>query len=57
MADIKPIKLTTAGKLARAESGDVIPEEHGGTGESSYAQGDLLVGNGSGGRLFKRTIT
>lgn len=36
---------------------NVLPEENGGTGESLYDDGEILIGNGSTGGLDKTTLT
>jgi hypothetical protein len=55
-----PVVLTSdvSGVLpvANGGTGGLLPEANGGTGESTYTNGQLLIGNASGG-LTKATIT
>ena len=49
MADFKPLKITTAGQLARFQTGDTLGLEHGGTGATtdSAARANLGLAIGS----------
>lgn len=46
MVDIKPIKYV-GGEHKRADPGDVLPPEFGGTGLESYVIGDLITASGA----------
>ena len=48
--------VTTAGTLAISYSGTALPAANGGTGQTLYTDGQLLIGNTAGG-LTKATIT
>lgn len=48
--------VTTTGTLALAYSGTALPAANGGTGNTSYTDGQLLIGNTAGG-LSKSTLT
>lgn len=48
--------VTSTGTLALAYSGTALPAANGGTGNTSYTDGQLLIGNTAGG-LSKSTLT
>ena len=48
--------VTSTGTLALAYSGTALPAANGGTGQTSYTDGQLLIGNTAGG-LSKSTLT
>lgn len=49
--------VTTSGTLAVSLSGTALPVANGGTGQTSYTDGQLLIGNSSGNTLTKSTLT
>jgi hypothetical protein len=49
--------VTTTGTLALSYSGTALPVANGGTGQTTYTDGQLLIGNSSGNTLSKATIT
>ena len=49
--------ITTSGTLAMTYSGTALPVANGGTGETSYTDGQLLIGNTTGNTLTKATLT
>ena len=49
--------ITTSGTLAISLSGTALPVANGGTGQTSYTDGQLLIGNSTGNTLTKATIT
>jgi len=49
--------ITTSGTLAITYSGTALPVANGGTGETSYTNGQLLIGNTTGNTLTKATLT
>lgn len=49
--------ITTSGTFAVSLSGTALPVANGGTGQTTYTDGQLLIGNTSGGTLAKGTIT
>ena len=49
--------ITTSGTLAMTYSGTALPVVNGGTGETSYTNGQLLIGNTTGNTLTKTTLT
>ena len=49
--------ITTSGTLAMTYSGTALPVVNGGTGETSYTNGQLLIGNTTGNTLTKATLT
>jgi hypothetical protein len=49
--------ITTSGTLAMTYSGTALPVLNGGTGETSYTNGQLLIGNTTGNTLTKATLT
>ena len=49
--------ITTSGTLAMTYSGTALPVVNGGTGETSYTNGQLLIGNTTGNTLTKSTLT
>jgi hypothetical protein len=49
--------ITTSGTLAFTYSGTALPVANGGTGQTSYTDGQLLIGNTTGNTLTKATLT
>jgi len=49
--------ITTSGTLAMTYSGTALPVVNGGTGQTSYTDGQLLIGNTTGNTLTKTTLT
>lgn len=49
--------VTTSGTLAVSLSGTALPVANGGTGQTSYTDGQLLIGNSTGNTLTKSTLT
>ena len=49
--------ITSSGTLAMTYSGTALPVLNGGTGETSYTNGQLLIGNTTGNTLTKATLT
>jgi hypothetical protein len=49
--------ITTSGTLAITLSGTALPVANGGTGQTSYTDGQLLIGNSTGNTLTKATLT
>jgi hypothetical protein len=49
--------ITTTGTLAVTYSGTALPVANGGTGQTSYTDGQLLIGNTTGNTLTKATLT
>jgi len=49
--------VTTTGTLAISLSGTALPVANGGTGQTSYTDGQLLIGNTTGNTLTKTTLT
>ena len=49
--------ITTSGTLALTYSGTALPVVNGGTGQTSYTDGQLLIGNTTGSTLTKTTLT
>lgn len=49
--------VTTSGTLAVTLSGTALPVANGGTGQTSYTNGQLLIGNTTGNTLTKATLT
>ena len=49
--------ITTSGTLAMTYSGTALPVVNGGTGQTSYTDGQLLIGNSTGNTLTKATLT
>jgi hypothetical protein len=49
--------ITTSGTLAITYSGTALPVANGGTGQTSYTDGQLLIGNSTGNTLSKATLT
>ena len=49
--------ITTSGTLAITYSGTALPVANGGTGQTSYTDGQLLIGNSTGNTLAKSTLT
>jgi len=49
--------ITTTGTLAISLSGTALPVANGGTGQTSYTDGQLLIGNTTGNTLTKTTLT
>lgn len=49
--------ITTSGTLAVSLSGTALPVANGGTGQTSYTDGQLLIGNSTGNTLTKSTLT
>ena len=49
--------VTTTGTLALSYSGTALPVANGGTGETTYTNGQLLIGNSTGSTLTKATLT
>lgn len=50
------VKIVSNPVMLTSDVSGVLPEANGGTGESTYSNGQLLIGNNSGG-LTKATIT
>jgi len=49
--------ITTTGTLAISLSGTALPVANGGTGQTSFTDGQLLIGNTTGNTLTKTTLT
>jgi hypothetical protein len=49
--------ITSSGTLSVSLSGTALPVANGGTGQTSYTNGQLLIGNTSGNTLTKATLT
>jgi hypothetical protein len=49
--------VTTSGTLAVSLSGTALPVANGGTGQTTYTDGQLLIGNSTGNTLAKTTLT
>jgi len=49
--------ITTSGTLAIGYSGTALPVANGGSGQTSYTDGQLLIGNTTGNTLTKATLT
>ena len=49
--------ITTSGTLAMTYSGTALPVLNGGTGQTTYTDGQLLIGNTTGNTLAKATLT
>lgn len=49
--------VTTTGTLALSYSGTALPVANGGTGQTTYTDGQLLIGNSTGNTLTKATLT
>ena len=49
--------ITAAGTIAMTYSGTALPVANGGTGQTSYTDGQLLIGNSTGNTLSKATLT
>jgi hypothetical protein len=49
--------VTTSGTLALTLSGTALPVANGGTGQTTYTDGQLLIGNTTGNTLSKATLT
>jgi hypothetical protein len=49
--------VTTSGTLAVSLSGTALPVANGGTGQTTYTDGQLLIGNSTGNTLSKTTLT
>jgi len=49
--------ITTSGTLAISLSGTALPVANGGTGQTTYTNGQLLIGNTTGNTLTKATLT
>ena len=49
--------ITTSGTLAITLSGTALPVANGGTGQTSYTNGQLLIGNTTGNTLTATTLT
>jgi hypothetical protein len=49
--------ITSSGTLAVSLSGTALPVANGGTGQTSYTDGQLLIGNTTGNTLTKTTLT
>jgi hypothetical protein len=49
--------ITTSGTLAFTYSGTALPVVNGGTGQTTYTNGQLLIGNTTGNTLTKATLT
>jgi hypothetical protein len=49
--------ITTSGTLAMTYSGTALPVVNGGTGQTTYTDGQLLIGNTTGNTLTKATLT
>jgi hypothetical protein len=56
MSGVTPLKLT-APDFQDFQSGDFVPFNFGGTGFTSYTDGQLLIGNSSSGALSRSTLT
>ena len=54
---VSPSTITTSGTFAVTLSGTALPVANGGTGQTTYADGELLIGNSTGGALSKTTLT
>lgn len=49
--------ITTVGTIATGTwNGDTIETDHGGTGHTTYANGELLIGSSLGSTLYKNTL-
>ena len=49
--------ITSSGTLAFTYSGTALPVANGGTGQTTYLNGELLIGNTTGNTLTKSTLT
>jgi len=49
--------VTTSGTLTLSYSGTALPTANGGTGQTSFTDGQLLIGNSVGGSLIKSVLT
>jgi hypothetical protein len=49
--------ITTSGTLAMTYSGTALPAANGGTGQTSFTDGQLLIGNTTGNTLTKAALT
>jgi hypothetical protein len=49
--------ITSSGTLAISLSGTALPVANGGTGQTTYTDGQLLIGNTTGNTLAKATLT
>jgi hypothetical protein len=49
--------ITTSGTLAISLSGTALPVANGGTGQTTYTDGQFLIGNSTGNTLTKATLT
>ena len=49
--------ISTSGTLAFSLSGTALPVANGGTGQTTYTDGQLLIGNSTGNTLTKTTLT
>jgi hypothetical protein len=49
--------ITSSGTLAISLSGTALPVANGGTGQTTYTDGELLIGNTTGNTLAKTTLT
>jgi hypothetical protein len=49
--------VTSAGTLTLSYSGTALPVANGGTGQTTYTDGQILIGNSSGNTLTKSTLT
>jgi hypothetical protein len=49
--------VTSSGTLTLSYSGTALPVANGGTGQTTYTDGQLLIGNTSGNTLTKSTLT
>ena len=49
--------ITSSGTLAVTLSGTALPVANGGTGQTTYTDGQLLIGNSTGNTLAKTTLT
>ena len=49
--------ITTSGTLALTYSGTALPVVNGGTGQTTYTDGQLLIGNTTGNTVTKSTLT
>jgi hypothetical protein len=49
--------ITSSGTIAMTYSGTALPVANGGTGQTSYTDGQLLIGNSTGNTLSKATLT
>lgn len=54
---VSPASITTSGTFAVTLSGTALPVVNGGTGQTTYTDGELLIGNTSGNTLTKATLT